>query len=100
MKEKNAMTPGAKLGKQQCSTCPFRPSGIQLPPERMEEIRGYLIKGVNHMCHSDQSNRTVCVGGRKYTLEIWHRLGWISAPTNEALRLAMSLSGVHPKRHI
>jgi len=66
----------------------------------MTEIQAYLLNGTNHLCHSDQSNRTVCVGGRNYQLEIWHRMGMISAPTNEALREAMKSAGQSPKGHI
>lgn len=89
-----------KLPKSQCKTCPFLPDGLPLDSDKMAEIYQYLIEGVNHLCHSDHSSETVCFGGRQWQLEIWHRIGRISAPTNEALADAMRAAGVEPKKHI
>jgi len=66
----------------------------------MASVYGYLLEGQNHLCHSDRSNETVCLGGRKVTLETWYLMGKISAPTNEALAEAMRAAGVEPKEHI
>lgn len=89
-----------KLAKQQCRSCPFLPEGLCLPPDTMSEIYSYLFGGTNHLCHSDRSDNTVCLGGRKVTLETWYLMGKISAATNEALAEAMRRHGVEPKEHI
>lgn len=94
--------PGTKINDQQCATCPFREDGegYDLGHERLAEICLYLTKGENHFCHSDRSNRTICRGGRDYQLNLFHRMGVIDAPTDEALRAAMKESGLDPQEHI
>lgn len=89
-----------KLPDSQCHNCPFLPDGLWLPPEKLAEIYEYLTNGMNHLCHGDRTNNTVCVGGRNWQLEMWCNMGWIDAPTNEALALAMRKTGVEPKEHI
>lgn len=89
-----------KLAKQQCKSCPFLPNGLPLPPKEMAEIYSYLFEGINHLCHSDRSDKTICLGGRNWALETWHSIGVINAPTNEALAEAMRAHGVEPKEHI
>lgn len=88
--------------KTMCGSCIMRPEsqgGISLTPERRAEIVAYLMEGQNQLCHSD-NNKTICRGGRDYQLNLWARLGIISAPTDEALRQAMTLSGISPKSHV
>ena len=86
--------------KHQCDSCPFLPGGLKLGTDKMTQIESYLLSGTNHFCHSDKTNKTICQGGRKYQLEMWHKMGIIEAPTNEALRIAMAKAGVSPKGHI
>ncbi len=88
-----------KLRKKQCATCPFLWTDL-LSPEEMAEIYVYLLSGTNHLCNSDRTNNTVCLGGRKFQLTSWHRLGVIGEPTNEALAIAMRDAGVEPESHI
>lgn len=88
-----------KLCKKQCASCPFLHEGM-LSPATMAEIQNYLISGTNHLCHNDRTNDTVCQGGRKFQLKVWHRMGIICEPTNEALANAMRDTGVEPKKHI
>jgi len=94
--------PGTKVNETQCATCPFREDGkgLDLGAAKMSEITAYLIKGQNHFCHSDSRNRTICRGGRNYQLSVWHRLGLISEPTDEAVRQAMTDVGLDAKDHI
>ena len=87
-----------QLRQKQCRDCPFRPDGARLRENAMDRIYGYLLEGVNHICHN--TTDSVCVGGREWQLEIWYRLGRIKAPTNEALAEAMRAAGVEPKEHI
>lgn len=88
-----------KLRKKQCATCPFLWTDLLLP-DKMAEIHTYLLSGTNHLCHNDRTNRTVCLGGRKFQLTSWHCLGIIMAPTSEALAIAMRDAGVEPEGHI
>lgn len=80
---------GTTVRGSQCVSCPFREGGLDLGHKRMTEIETYLINGTNHMCHSDESNKTICRGGRNYQLEMWTRLGIISEPTDAALESAI-----------
>lgn len=84
----------------QCKSCPFQADGIKLGIEKMSEIREYLVRGVNHFCHSDTTHHAICRGGRNYQLEIWHRLSIIKEPTDGALHEAMIESGINPRKHI
>ena len=53
-----------------------------ITPERQAEIKAYLIKGTNHICHT--TNR-ICRGARNFQLQIFYRLGLIEEETDEAL---------------
>ena len=92
--------PGTKVNQSQCSTCPFLRTGLQLDPDKMVEIYSYLSEGQNHFCHSDETNHTVCRGGRDYQLNLWYRLGIIAAPTDQALSEAMAQRGLAVGSHI
>lgn len=89
-----------KLRNKQCRDCPFKRDGVELRPSAMAKIFQYLIGGANHLCHSDRSNNTVCLGGRHWQLEMWCSMGWITEPTNEALAEAMRSAGIKPEKHI
>lgn len=78
----------------QCATCIFRPDGFQLSPGRMAEIQAYTLEGKPHLCHT--TKRLACRGSRDYALAIWHRMGLIRAPTDEALAEAMRAAGIDP----
>lgn len=84
---------GTKLMSTQCKSCPFQIGGLDLGTDKMSEIMEYLIRGINHMCHSDKTNHTICRGGRDYQLEIWHRLSIIKEATDNALYDAMAETG-------
>lgn len=93
---------GAQARRTMCETCVFRPvehGGIDLTPRRRAEIEAYLLQGHNQLCHHDD-NTTICRGSRNFQLQLWHRLGIINAPTDQALREAMRAAGVEPKGHI
>lgn len=88
---------------RQCHTCIFRPAQQVVCPQRLAEIQAYLLQGNTHLCHSpDQAepashkrNTHACRGGRDWQLQIWHRLGFLDQPTDEALDLAMRQMGIH-----
>jgi len=94
------LEPETTLMQTQCKSCPFQADGIKLGAKKMSEIMVYLIQGVNHFCHSDRTNHTICRGGRNYQLEIWHRRSVIKEPTDGALHEAMIESGINPGEHI
>lgn len=96
----NIITSDAKVRHRQCETCPFLKGGLDLGISKMNEIHTYLLQGANHLCHSDQSHKTVCRGGRNWQLEMFHRIGWLSEPTNSALRTAMENMGIAARDHI
>jgi hypothetical protein len=93
---------GTRPRQSMCETCVFRPvknGGIDLTPGRRAEIEAYLIQGHNQLCHHDD-NTTICRGSRNFQLQLWHRMGIITEPTDQALREAMRSAGVEPKEHI
>lgn len=90
----------ALIGDNLRAFCPFLPEGLCLPPDRMSEIYEYLVGGTNHLCHSDRSDQTICLGGRNWVLKVWHSMGIISAATDEALAEAMRSHGIEPEGHI
>lgn len=78
----------------QCKTCILRDNGAHWPvgPEKMAEIYAYTIRGKTHLCHSRPSRgprKLACRGLRDWQLMIWHRLGIIDEPTDEALAAPM-----------
>lgn len=87
-----------KLRKKHCTNCPFINDGF-LSIEKMAEIQTYLLSGTNHFCHNN-SNKTICLGGRKFQLTAWHKIGLIKQPTAEALATSMREAGVTPEKHI
>ncbi len=89
-----------KLPTQQCGSCPFLSNGLPLSAFRMSQIYGYLLQGTNHLCHSDRSNNTICLGGRNWTLDKWYQIGLIKQPTNQALLEEMRLHGIEAADHI
>lgn len=93
---------GVRVRKTQCASCVMREEcegGFPLSPERRQEVRDYLVRGTNQLCHTDD-NRTICRGGRDFQLQVWSGLGFIAAPTEEALRQAMTAAGITPRGHV
>lgn len=93
---------GLSVRRSKCKTCVFRreeEGGCPLAPGRREEIHAYVLTGVNQLCHHED-NKKICRGGRELQLQIWHRLGFIEAPTDAALRKAMIDNGFSPGSHI
>lgn len=86
----------------QCKSCIFRHDGnqTQLAPGRLVEIQEYLMHGTPHICHTPQIQGSkmefACRGGRDFQLQIWHRMGIISAPTDQALADEMRKRGFDP----
>jgi hypothetical protein len=93
---------GQKLRSEMCKTCIFRPQGqrLEISPMRFAEIQEYLIQGQPHTCHTENPREPpsgyVCRGARNYQLQIWHRYGMITEPTDAALETAMRSLGIEP----
>jgi hypothetical protein len=61
--------------KAKCMTCIFGDKPLEIAPERMNEIRGYLVRmESSHLCHT--TNLT-CFGALEYQAQIMHRMGVI-----------------------
>lgn len=93
---------GTTVRRTKCATCVFRDpkdGGCELSEDRRIEIQTYLIKGTNHLCHTED-NTQVCRGGREFQLQCWHRMGLIEEPTDAALRKAMQEHGFQPGAHV
>ncbi len=79
-----------------CATCPFRPKAEGGWEEVRELLTQRALSEASPICHSTgpgalkrpQSGRftpaRICRGARNFQLEIFARLGWIEAPTDEA----------------
>lgn len=93
---------GTHKRKLPCSSCPFIGGygEAKIGTVAVTEYRVSLLSGCNHLCHSDPTNKTICRGGRDFQLQVFHRLGIIENPTDEALAEAMRKCGVEPKEHI
>lgn len=93
---------GTVTRKSPCSTCPFVNAEYRnfITAERMTEIYSYLLDGLNHFCHSDDSNKTICKGGRQWQLQMWFNIGIISEPTEQALIEEMAKYGIQAASHI
>jgi hypothetical protein len=74
-----------------CATCPFREGS------KTEFLRDYLSKASlenARICHSTGRNNAfnkrtgrpdhICRGSRDFQLQIFYRMGFLSAPTDEA----------------
>jgi hypothetical protein len=81
-----------KVRAKKCSTCPFR-DGSPLEDLRAKLIEQVLTDG-NHMCHAEQlqneESTFVCRGARDIQLQVFHNLGAIKAPTDEAWAEALN----------
>jgi hypothetical protein len=70
----------------QCKTCPFRERG---PMELRARIEARILSGVNQTCHSTglargKRDTHLCRGARDFALTLFHRLGFLSEPTDAA----------------
>jgi hypothetical protein len=102
-KENSQSTLRYPVQSRQCKTCIFRPNLSILRGEELAKIQNYLLTGRTHLCHSaDQNNPQAkkinthaCRGAGTLQLEVWHRLGWINEPTDEALVKSLQSLGIN-----
>lgn len=79
--------------KSKCATCPFRDEGWTEVRELLEQL---ALTQATPICHSTGSTALVghrkrasnrqllCRGARDLQLMVFHRIGFIAAPTDEA----------------
>lgn len=74
----------------QCSSCPFRTDkkGRNLTPELASKIMVQVMTEASQICHHprlhNKEETHLCRGARDYQMMVFHRLGVIDAPTDEA----------------
>lgn len=78
--------------KEMCATCPFR-KGSELA-HLVAHLTQRAISEESRICHSTGSGNAVnhrtgkppmvCRGARNVQLQVWHALGLLEAPTDEA----------------
>lgn len=92
------------LRKTMCATCPFRARSKTafVAPVIAER----LVGDSSHICHSTGKNNAfhertglpehLCRGARDIQLKIFHAIGFLSAPTDEAWNDARAKVGLRP----
>jgi hypothetical protein len=76
--------------KTQCPTCPFRTdqSGRHPDVALVNRIQADMLTRASQICHHPalrgHRETHLCRGARDYQLMIFHRLGVIEAPTDQA----------------
>lgn len=88
------------LRETMCATCPFRPDSKYAP--LAVELAASALTDASRICHSTGSNainrRTgikphLCRGARDIQLKVFHGMGIISAPTDEAWNERRAMQG-------
>lgn len=75
--------------KKKCATCPFRidDNGRLIAPSVAKSVSSRLME-TSQICHAPRiygkPETQICRGARDIQLTIFHRLGMLSAPTDEA----------------
>ena len=76
--------------KKKCGTCPFRTNeqGKYNDAQLVNRIKKDILTEASQICHHprlDGKEEThLCRGARDYQLEIFHRIGFLDAPTDDA----------------
>ena len=76
--------------KGKCPTCPFNQdkNGRDAVPDIADMVRKRCLTEASQICHHPRLHSKkedhLCRGARDYKLEIFHRLGWLEEPTDEA----------------
>ncbi len=81
---------GWPVMKRQCATCPFRTDerGRYRNPELVATSQVMLLSEASRICHhprlKGKKETHICRGARDWQLEIFYRMGFLSAPTDRA----------------
>ncbi|MBP5978024.1 hypothetical protein HW132_36360 [Brasilonema sp. CT11] len=79
-----------------CSTCPFQTDehGRYKCPDVTNRIISRILSNCSQICHhprfAEKPETHLCRGARDYQLEIFYRLGVITAPTDEAWKAKLA----------
>ena len=71
---------GMSVNAKRCKTCPFNDDGDLRIRASVEER---CLNKASQLCHGT-NDTTLCKGARDFQLQIFHALGWLSAPTQAA----------------
>lgn len=71
---------GMKVNLRRCHTCPFNPDGVR---EIRTSVEQRCLTKASQLCHGTD-NKTLCRGARDFQLMIFHRLGFLTEPTDKA----------------
>ncbi len=81
---------GWPVMKGKCPTCPFNKSenGLEASPDIANTVRSRCITEASQICHHPRlhgkKENHLCRGARDFQLDIFHRLGLLETPTDEA----------------
>ena len=73
-----------------CPTCPFKrdEAGVEKCQEIADMVRVRCMTSASQICHHPRlhgkNENSLCRGARDYQLQMFYRIGFISAPTDEA----------------
>jgi hypothetical protein len=94
-----------KIMPVQCKTCPFRDDVDGIHKAAMAPTIEVVLSKASRICHSTGKNafhkRTgkremLCRGARDYQLMIFHRMGFLEAPTDAAWLKKCRELGIEP----
>ncbi len=74
----------------QCASCPWRDDRgiIRDQPEMLGNLMTAVLSRANQFCHapalSGRAEMQICRGARDFQLQVFHRLGVLPAPTDQA----------------
>ena len=72
-------TSGMIVNKSRCKTCMFNEGGCLRTRASVEKR---VLTQASQICH--HTDKTLCKGARDFQIQIFHRLGILSEPTQEA----------------
>lgn len=79
---------------RKCKTCPFKrdETGVEQCQEIADMVRARCMTSASQICHHPRLHgkreNSLCRGARDHQLQMFYRMGVISAPTDEAWDLA------------
>ena len=96
------------LKKEMCDTCPFRDGSPYA--YLLHDLKHCALTKRSRVCHSTGKNNAInkrtgkpealCRGARDAQLQMFHRLGLLSAPTDEAWNKQCISMGLEPNEHV
>jgi hypothetical protein len=95
------------VNKEMCATCPWRKGS---PYEYVREtLMVSALTEASRICHSTGSNainentgipERLCRGARNEQLEMFHAIGFLKEPTDEAWDKQCGRLGIKPNEHV